>query len=158
MQGKRPSESQTCTSMLMLPEDANPWGHVHGGVILKSIDNTAALVAMRHARCNVVTASLDRMEFIAPAHVGELVTLRASLNFVGRSSMEVGVRVEAENLMTGEVRHTGSAYLTFVALDKDRNPIPVPPLLLETEEDFRREAEARDRRKSRLEQKMREQP
>lgn len=144
--------------MLMLPEDANPWGHVHGGVILKSIDNTAALVAMRHARCNVVTASLDRMEFIAPAHVGELVTLRASLNFVGRSSMEVGVRVEAENLMTGEVRHTGSAYLTFVALDKDRNPIPVPPLLLETEEDFRREAEARDRRKSRLEQKMREQP
>ncbi len=136
------SETRVVLAQLMLPQDTNPAGHIHGGVILKYIDTAAAMVAMRHARGNAVTASIDRLDFLKPVYVGELVHFKASLNWVGRSSMIVGVRVEGENLFTGEIRHTASAYLTFVALNPRGKPMPVPPLLLEDETDKRRFQEA----------------
>ncbi len=150
MQGKPVSYSRFVMTQSTLPQDANPAGNVHGGVIMRHIDNAAAVVAARHARCNVVTASVDRLDFLAPVFVGELVHLRASLNLVGSSSMEVGVRVESENLLTGEIRRTVSAYLTFVALDADGRPVSVPPMIPETDEDRRRMAEAAVRKKFRM--------
>lgn len=156
MKGKTSKESCITLSQRVLPQDANPAGNVHGGVILKYIDTAAGTVAMRHARGNVVTASLDRMDFLAPVYVGELVTFKACLNYVGTTSMEVGVRVEAENLFTGDVRYTNSAYLTFVALDKNGRPTAVAPLILETEDEKRRWREAKDRRKARMAEKARE--
>ncbi|QGY39302.1 acyl-CoA thioesterase [Pseudodesulfovibrio cashew] len=134
---------------LVLPQDANPAGNLHGGVILKHIDTTAGVVAKRHSRGNVVTASIDRMSFRQPAYMGELLIFKASLNHVGRSSMEIGVRVEAENLRTGEVRHTNSAYLTFVALSDEGKPTPVAPLKLDTDTARRRHREAEQRRANR---------
>ena len=111
---------------------------------------------MRHARSNVVTASIDRLDFHNPVFVGDLVTLRASLNLVGRTSMEVGVRVESENLVTGEVRHTASAYLTFVSLDTSGRPSELPSLIFETDEERRRNSEAQDRRQARIQEKEKE--
>jgi acyl-CoA hydrolase len=134
-----------------LPEDANPSGNLHGGVILKHVDTAGGVVAMRHARANAVTASFERMDFLLPAYVGELLTIKASLNYVGRTSMEVGVRVEAENPITGEVRHTNSAYVTYVALDESGKPRPVPPLDLDTDTARRRWQEAENRRRMREE-------
>ncbi|MGE4297251.1 MAG: acyl-CoA thioesterase [Desulfovibrionaceae bacterium] len=149
MQGKPPAASRTIMSHRLMPQDTNPAGNVHGGVILKLIDTAAGTVAARHARSNVVTVSIDRVDFLKPVHVGELVTIKANLNFVGSTSMEVGVRVEAENLRTGDVRYTNSAYLTFVALDDNGKPRTVAPLILETDEDHRRHAEAMTRRELR---------
>ncbi len=143
--GKSPRETAVEMAHLILPQDANPAGNAHGGVVLKYIDEAGAIVAKRHSRTNVVTASIDRTDFLAPVHVGEMVILKASLNYVGRSSMEVGVRVEAENLMTGVRRHTNSAYITYVALGPDGHPCPVPQLLLEDDTDRRRNEEARRR-------------
>lgn len=157
MDGKTPASTAVTMAHLILPSDANPAGNAHGGVVLKYIDICGAIVAKRHARMNVVTASIDRTDFLAPVHVGEMVILKASLNAVGRTSMEVGVRVEAENLFTGEVRHTNSAYVTYVALGADGKPVPVPSLILETPVDIRRNREAAMRRKLRLEMKAREQ-
>ncbi|MHC1743531.1 MAG: acyl-CoA thioesterase [Syntrophobacteraceae bacterium] len=156
MEGKRADESRVIMAQVMNPQDANPAGNVHGGVIMKLIDTAAGTVAVRHARANVVTASIDRLDFHRPAFIGNLVTLKASMNYVGRTSMEVGVRVEAENLLTGEVRHTSSAYLTFVALDQGGHPIEVPPLELETEEDIRRNREAKARRQMRIQERKQE--
>ena len=153
MEEKCIKDSCVTISYVMLPEDANPAGNVHGGVIMKHIDMTGGVVAMRHSRSNVVTASIDSLIFHYPVFIGDLVTLRASLNLVARSSMEVGVRVETENLCTGEVRHTASAYLTFVALDRNGRPTPVPQLILETEDDHRRNRQAMDRRAVRLAEK-----
>ena len=154
---RRVSDSATIMTHRPLPEDANPAGNVHGGVILKQIDLAGAVCAMRHARGqSVVTASIDRMEFKAPVHVGELMLLHASVNMVGRNSMEIGVRVEVENLFTGEVRHAASAYLTFVALGPDRKPTPVPDLILETSTHERRNREAQMRRQLRQEERQRE--
>ena len=153
MEGKHVKDSCVTISYVMMPEDANPAGNVHGGIIMKHIDMTGGVAAMRHARCNVVTASIDSLIFHYPVFVGDLVTLRASLNLAARSSMEVGVRVETENLCTGEVRHTASAYLTFVALDRNGRPTPVAQLLLETEDDHRRNRQAMDRRAVRLAEK-----
>lgn len=132
------SDTRVTTAEMMMPHHANPVGNVHGGTLMKLIDDAAGAVAIRHARGNVVTARIDRLDFHAAVYVGNLVFLKASLNYVGRTSMEVGVRVEAENLRTGEVRHTASAYLTFVALGEDGRPRPVPALVGETEEDHRR--------------------
>ncbi|MGD0237268.1 MAG: acyl-CoA thioesterase [Syntrophorhabdales bacterium] len=138
MEGKKVSDSAVLTAQLMAPQDANAAGNVHGGVMMKLIDDAGGAVAYRHARSNVVTASIDRLSFHHPVFVGDLVTFKASINMAGRTSMDIGVRVEAENLITGEVRHTASAYLTYVALDANLKPKPVAPLILETEEQERR--------------------
>ena len=156
MEGKRVKESSVIISHVMLPQDANPAGNVHGGVVIKNIDSAAGVVAIRHARCNTVTASIDRLDFHSPVFIGNLLTLKASVNIVGRSSMEIGVRVEAEDLVTGQIRHTASAYLTFVVLDENGRPKEVPSLILETEDEKRRNRESQARKKSRLAEKKRE--
>jgi uncharacterized protein (TIGR00369 family) len=145
VQARRVSESTTIMGQVMMPSDANTQGNVHGGTIMKLVDTTGGVVAMRHSRQRVVTARMDEMNFLHPVYVGDLVTLKASLNAVGRSSMEVGVRVEAENTRTGEVTHTGTAYLVYVALDEQGRRLEVPRLFAESEEERRRmvEAEAR---------------
>ncbi|BBO83025.1 acyl-CoA thioesterase [Desulfosarcina ovata] len=148
--------SRVIMAHMLLPQDANSAGIAHGGVVMKHIDNAGGVVAIRHTRGNCVTASIDRLDFHNPAFIGNLLTLKASLNMVGSTSMEVGVRVETEDLRTGEVRHTASAYLTFVALDENFRPRQVPPLLLETEEDKRRNRQAQDRRRVRLAEKTKE--
>ncbi|MHA2171670.1 MAG: acyl-CoA thioesterase [Candidatus Kariarchaeaceae archaeon] len=150
---KTPQESELETSLLMMPSHSNPsWrngnielGNVNGGAILNLIDNIAGLVALRHCRTRVVTASIDRMSFHNPVHVGELLILKARVNFVGRTSMEVGVRVETENLRSGNRKRTGSAFLTFVSIDDYGNPIPATPLKLETELEQRRYEDAKRR-------------
>jgi uncharacterized protein (TIGR00369 family) len=136
-------------SIQMNPGDANPTGNVHGGTIMKLVDTAAGVCAMRHCRTRVVTVTVDSMTFLHPVFVGNVVTVNASVNDVGTTSMEVGVRVEAENIRTGEVRHTSSAYLVFVALDDEGNPTQVPPLLVETEAEKRRQAHAKIRRETR---------
>ena len=156
MEGKRVGESSVVMSQLMSHQDTNIAGNVHGGVIMKLIDTVAGVVAVRHARSNAVTASIDRLDFHHPVFVGDILTLTASLNLVGRSSVEVGVRVEAENLITGAKRHTASAYLTYVALDGNGRPMPLPPLILETDVERRRNVEAKARRETRLVEKRKE--
>jgi len=153
---KSVAESTVIMAQVMNPLDANPAGNVHGGVIMKLIDTAAAAVAKRHARSNAVTASIDRLDFHKPVYIGDLVTFKASLNYTGRTSMEIGVRVEAETLMTGEIRHAVSAYLTFVALDDDGRPREIPQLHLTTEEDKRRNQEAISRREVRILERQRE--
>lgn len=156
MEGKRVADSTVTLAQIMTPLDANPAGNVHGGNIMKLIDTAAGMVAIRHAKSNVVTASIDRLDFLGPVFIGDLVTLKASVNYVGKTSMEIGVRVEAETIMTNHVRHAASAYLTFVALDKDGRPRPVPPVILESEDDFRRNRQARARREMRILEKRKE--
>jgi acyl-CoA hydrolase len=137
----------------MGPADANPYGFVHGGTIMKRCDEAAGLAAIRHSRGAVVTASVDRMTFLERIEVGWLVTFAASVNAVWHTSMEVGVRVEAEAPHTGARHHTNSAYLTMVALDADGRPTLVPPLVPQTPEAIRREQEAQQRRANRLEER-----
>jgi acyl-CoA hydrolase len=137
----------------MFPSDANPAGNVFGGAIVRYIDEIAAAVASRHARSNVVIASMDRMDYHHPVKVGDLLTFKASVNYVGKTSMEIGVRVEAEDPMTGEVVHAASAYATMVALDEYGKPKIVPQLLPKTEAEKRRYSEASERRRNRLEKK-----
>jgi uncharacterized protein (TIGR00369 family) len=156
MIGKRIDESMLIMAQTMNPQDANPAGNVHGGVIMKLIDTIAGAVATRHARSNVVTVSIDRLVFYSPVFVGDLLTLKASLNMAGTTSMEVGVRVETENLLLGQIRHTASAYLTMVALGTDGRPLKVPPLILEKDEEVRRNGEAIARKKVRLEERKKE--
>lgn len=142
--------SQSAMSELMMPNMANNLGHVFGGVILSLVDRVAAVAAIRHARQPCVTVSVDRVDFHEPIYLGELVIARSSVNHVGKTSMEVGVRIEAENLLTGVRRHTNSCYVTFVAIDKAGKPVPVRPLILETEDDRRRNEKAKARRAQRL--------
>ena len=149
-------ESQHETSELMMPEHANNMGHVFGGVILSMMDKCAAIAAFRHCRAPVVTASIDRVDFREPIHLGDLVVMQASVNYVGTSSMEVGVHVEAEDLLTGRRRHTNSCYLTFVAVDRNGRPIEVPALRPETEQEVRRNLAAQERRRRRLEERQAE--
>jgi uncharacterized protein (TIGR00369 family) len=155
MQGKRVKDSTITIVYQMTHQDANLAGNVHGGVILRNIDNTAGMVASRHSNTNAVTASIDRVDFYSPVYVGDLLRVLASVNYTGKTSMEIGVRVEAENFMTGEVRHTASAYLTFVALDADGKPRRVPQLLLETEDEKQRNQDAIRRRELRLKSQQR---
>ena len=150
LEPKRVSESRVVLCVLMNPEHANPMGNVHGGVIMKLVDETGGLCAMRHAQCRVVTVAIDSMTFHSPIQVGNMVTLKASLNWVGRSSMEVGVQVTAENPLTDECTHTNTAFLVYVALDSEGKPIRVRPLILETDEERRRWAEAERRQQNRL--------
>ena len=139
-----------------MPQDANNMGHVFGGVILSMMDKTAAIAAFRHSRASVVTASIDRVDFREPVRLGDLVIMQSSVNFVGRSSMEVGVRVEAEDLLSGRRRHTNSCYLTFVAVDANGRPVEVPELVPQTADERRRFEAARERRARRLEERQRE--
>jgi len=135
---------------LILPQHANNLGTAFGGTIMSWIDVCAAMAASRHARATVVTASMDQLDFIAGIHKGWMVNLKGMVNYVGRSSMEVGVRVEAEDLMTGRRVHAASAYLTFVALDEHGEPTQVRPLKLESDAERLREREAIARRQKRL--------
>ena len=150
MQDRKVKESSIITSIVMLPEDANLVGNVHGGIIMKHVDETAGIVAFRHSRNNSVTASIDSLVFHYPVFIGDLLTLKASINMTAKSSMEIGVRIESENLLTGEVKHTASAYLTFVALDKAGRPTQIPSLVFETEDEKQRNNEAKTRRRNRL--------
>jgi glycerophosphoryl diester phosphodiesterase len=146
---RRVAESQITMSQVMMPGDANLSGNVHGGVIMKLVDTAAGVCAIRHARRRTVTARIDSMSFLQPVYIGDLVTLRASVNDVGRTSLEVGVRVEAENLLTGVIRHVSSAYLVFVVLDEQGQPTPAPPLVAESDVERRRMSEAQLRRSHR---------
>jgi uncharacterized protein (TIGR00369 family) len=133
--------------------DANLLGNVHGGAVMKLVDTAGGLAAMKHCGGPVVTVSMDEMSFLEPVFVGDVVTVRAMVNAVGRTSLEVGVRVEAENYRTGRRVHASSAYLVYVALDADGKPAPVPPIVPETEEQRRRQEEAALRREARLARK-----
>lgn len=156
MPGKRVRESSVMLAQVMNPQDANPAGNVHGGVIMKLIDTAAGAAAVKHSQANCVTASIDRLDFHNPVFIGDLVTLRASVTYTGKTSMEVGIRVESQNLFTGAIRHTVSAYMTFVALDEKGKPFAIPPLLLEEPEEKRRNREALARREARLREKTKE--
>jgi acyl-CoA hydrolase len=148
--GRFVRESISEYSEFALPNDANTLGNVLGGKVMHLVDLAAVLAAVRHSRCSVVTASVDHMNFLHQIHIGQLIVLRSSVNRVFRTSMEVGVRVEVENLASGEIRHTSSAYLTFVAIDKTGNRVAVPQVIPETEEEKRRYEEAGERRTYRL--------
>ncbi len=143
-------DSSVVISRVMLPEDANPAGIVHGGVIMKEIDNAAGVTAVRHTRKICVTASIDRLDFHNPSFIGNLVTVKACINMTGTTSMEIGARVETEDLLTGVRTHLASAYLTFVALDKNGRPTKVPPMTCETPEEKKRYCQAKGRKKERL--------
>jgi len=132
---RSPSASATTLAQLMEPADANPVGNVHGGVIMKLVDQAAGAAAIRHSGRICVTVAVDRLEFFSPVHVGDMVTLRASVNYTHRTSMEVGVRIEAETLRERRVRHTGTALIIYVALDDACRPTEVPPIAPQTEEE-----------------------
>jgi acyl-CoA hydrolase len=146
MEAKTVADSRIELTQQMVPSDANAYGHVHGGAIMMLVDATAGNVAARHSRHRVATAMVEQMCFLAPAKIGDLLRIRASINDVGRTSMEVGVRVDAEDVLTGEVVHISTAYLLMVALDSNGHPVEVPRLVAETDDDRRRMAEARVRR------------
>ena len=145
-----PTNSESLVSELMMPHQVNNHGNVFGGEILSMVDRVAGVAAMRHSGGPCVTVSFDRVDFKEPIFTQELVTCKARVNFVGRTSMEIGVRVEAENLYTREKRHTNSCYLTFVAIDANHRPVPVPPLVLEGAEDERRFKQGKTRREARI--------
>lgn len=146
--GKPVSASHVTISLLAAPETRNIFGSVHGGWIMRQVDETAYVCAARHAGRHAITASIDRVDFKSPIHVGDLVRLKASVHWVGRTSMLIGVKVEAEDLLSGEVRHTNSCLLTFVAIDESFKPVPVPGLIRETpEEEERWRAAVEKRRK-----------
>ena len=149
LKGKKPSDSAMMTARLMMPTDANVLGNVFGGAIMRYMDEAAAIVAWRHAGRNVVTASIDRMNFFAPVYVGDLLILKASVNYVGTTSMEIGVRIESQDPSTRKGVHAGSCYLTYVALDEKGRPTPIPRLIVTSATEKRRFHEAAARRKLR---------
>jgi acyl-CoA hydrolase len=148
--GKAPAASRVEMTEIVLPGDTNALGTIFGGKVMQWIDIAASVAGMRHSGGNVVTASIDGLTFLTPIHLGEIVLLKAQVNFVGRTSMEIGVRVEAEDPRTGARRYTTKAYLTFVAIDAAGKPRAIPPLVPESEEDRRREGDAMARRDARL--------
>ncbi len=157
--GRRVSESATVMTELVLPHQANVHGTALGGTVMHWIDLAAAVVANRHCRMPVVTAAFDQVSFLAPIHVGELALVHARITLVDRSSMEIRVDVESENLLSGERRHTSTAYVTFVALDPvTRRPTPVPPLALESEDERAEHGRALERRRLRLERRRAQAP
>jgi acyl-CoA hydrolase len=155
MRTKPPSHSSSILTRWMGVGDANTAGNVHGGVIMHLCDEVAGIAAVRHSGCRVVTAAMDRMTFRHPILVGALVTVRATVNAAWRTSMEVGVRVESEDVRSGEVMHTSTAYLTMVALDDEGVPTAVPPVKPETAAEQRRAREAQLRRDNRLAERQR---
>ncbi len=148
--GKPPSESAVTMTEVVLPTHANSLGTIFGGQIMCWIDIAAAIAAGKHARKVVVTASIDALHFEAPVKIGHVVHIHAMVNYAGRTSMEVGVRVDSENLVTGEMKRTAKAYTTFVALDDKGKPTAVPPLVPHTAQEKRRYTEAQKRRESRI--------
>lgn len=149
-EGKPVSASRSEMVEAVLPNDANPLGAMLGGRVMHLIDIAGALAAHRHSNSHVVTASVDYLDFRFPIRVGEFIVLKSSVNRVFRTSMEVGVKVFSENILTGERKHTSSAYVTFVAIDLQGQPHPIPPLILETDDDRRRYRDADERRRVRL--------
>lgn len=150
MEPRQPAESHSSITRWMNLVDANTAGNVHGGAIMRMCDEVAGIAAIRHSGGRVVTAAMDRMTFLHPVFVGMVVTVKATVNAAWRTSLEVGVRVEAENVHTGEVTHTSTAYLTMVALTPEGAPSPVPPVDPQTEDERRRHREAEMRRATRL--------
>jgi uncharacterized protein (TIGR00369 family) len=146
--------SQISIAQLMQPEHANNLGNVHGGWIMKLVDEAGALACMRHAQRRVVTVAIDQMVFRQPIRIGDLVILNAEVTYVGRTSIEAEVQVTAENPITGERTHTNTAYLVYVAMDDDGQPVPILPLFAETEEEKQRMQKAEQRQKRRLSQKI----
>ena len=158
MEGKTVAQSRVTVSRLMMPEHANPHGNVHGGEIMKMVDEVGVLAAMRHACCPSVTVAMDAMTFLQPVRIGHLLTLNAEMTYVGRTSMEVRVSVVAENPLTGEQVHTNWAYVVYVAVDEQGRPKPVPPLIAETEEERARMLRARERQAYRVRLREQERP
>lgn len=154
MQPKAPSESRVEMTELVMPEHTNAIGTIFGGQVMAWIDTSAAICAFRHCRKMCVTASMDAVDFISPVRLGQIVILQANVNYTGRTSMEIGVRVTSEDPLTGNKAHTASAYLTFVAVDENGKPSEVPPLLIRTEEEKKWYKEGEERRKARLQQKQ----
>jgi acyl-CoA hydrolase len=150
MDAKSPSASHALLVRWMGITDANNAGFVHGGTVMKLCDEAAGIAAIKHSGRRAVTAGVDRVTFLHPVFVGELLSCAASVNAAWHTSMEIGVRVEAENPHTGETRHTSTAYVTMVALDEDGRPTPVPPVAPETDAERRRQREAELRRRNRL--------
>ncbi len=150
MHGRHPAESEAVMAELMMPQHANLMGNVFGGVILALVDRVAAVCAIRHSHRQCVTVSVDKVDFREPIHVGELITAFARVNFAGKTSMEVGVKIVAENVLTGEKRHTNSCYVTYVALDDTGRPTEVPPIVPETPDEKRRYERAAKRRATRV--------
>jgi len=157
LEPKRVRDSQVVLSQLVQIADANPMGYVHGGVIMRLVDEAGGIAATKHAGLLAVTVAIDSMSFFSPAYVGNQITLRASLNYVGRTSMEVGIRVEAEDILSGKTTHTNTAYCVYVALGPDGKPAAVPPLIAETEEERRRMEEGKRRQQVRLKKRHEEQ-
>jgi len=149
-QSKKVAESVVQMTELVMPQDTNSLGTIFGGKIMQWMDIAAAICGFRHCRTSVVTASVDALHFLHPIRVGNIVSIRASVNFTARTSMEIGVRVDAEDPISGVKKHASSAYLTFVATDDNRRPIPVPPIVPETEDELRRHEKAAKRRELRL--------
>jgi acyl-CoA hydrolase len=150
LQPRHPRESESVLTELMMPHHANIMGNVFGGHILSLVDRVAAVAAIRHSRKPCVTVSVDKVDFREPIHVGELVTAFARVNFAGRTSMEVGVKIIAEDVISGDKRHTNSCYVTYVALDEKGQPTEVPPIVPETPDEKRRYDRASKRRASRV--------
>ena len=147
------SASKISIAQLMQPEHANNLGNVHGGWVMKLVDEAGALACMRHAQRRVVTVAIDQMVFRQPIRIGDLVILNAEVTYAGRTSLEAEVQVTAENPVTGERTHTNTAYLVYVALDKHGQPARVPPLIAETDDEKRRMQQAEERQRYRLSQK-----
>jgi len=147
---KRVRDSQVEMRELVLPNDTNPLGTILGGKVMHLMDVAAAMSAMKHSGKTVVTVSVDHIDFLSPIKMGQIIAIKASVNYVHKTSMEVGVKVWAEDFKTGKKTHTSSAYFTFVALDEDGKPTRVPEIIPETEEEKRRYREAQERRKARL--------
>lgn len=153
---KTPNETKAEMIVRMFPTDANPAGNVFGGVILRNIDSVAGLVAQRHCRTNAVTVSMDKVTFLKPVYVGNALVLNARVNYVHKSSLEIEIKVEAEDMEKGTRNITGTAFVTFVALDKNGKPTPIPKLKLETEEDKQKFEEGRIRMEKRIEERNKE--
>ena len=147
--GKTVEDSQIVMARSMQPPDANVWGNVHGGTIMRLVDEAGGAVAIRHSRSRCVTVAMDSMTFKEPVYIGDLLTITACLSYVGRTSMEVEARIEAEDLRTGVRRHAGTSYLIYVAIDDLGRPAPVPPLILRSKEERQRWKAAEERRQRR---------
>lgn len=146
MIGKKVSESEATLVHLPMPDEINAFGTLHGGHIFRRIDNAGGVTAQRHARSLVVTASVDRLDFLAPIFPGQTMTLKSSIHLVGHSSMDVGVRLEIEDITSGHITHAATCFLTYVAVNDQGQPTEVPPLILQTKDEYRRHQQAQQRR------------